>query len=204
MTKVSNINPGGTYDIIQTVFKLSMMSNLANNITGETASQIQAQLAADIAAGLKSAAVQNGTWTTVWGPAVFQYDNSGVSDNAMYAAYNATAHCYLHCVAATNINSKHDLNDLDLKARPNARFPMATMHSHSSNPATQNFGNVSAGAALGVTNLLNMQDPTTHDSLQTFLNSTAISNPGATLIFTGHSLGGSLSPTLATWLYPSV
>ena len=204
MTKVSNINPGGTYDIIQTVFKLSMMSNLANNITGETASQIQAQLGADIAAGLKSAAVQIGTWTTVWGPAVFQYDNSGVSDNAMYAAYNATANCYVVCVAATNMNSKYDINELDLNVRTMVPFPMGITPAHSRNPATQNFGNVSAGAALDVTNLLNMQDPTTHDSLQTFLNSTAKSNPGATLIFTGHSLGGSLSPTLATWLYPSV
>src|SRR5262249_45698097 len=65
---------------------------------------------------------------------------------------------------------------------------------------------VSAGAALGITNLLNMQDPTTSESLQTFLNNvdkTSGVAPGPTLIFAGHSLAGSLSPTLAAWLYPS-
>jgi hypothetical protein len=38
--------------------------------------------------------------------------------------------------------------------------------------------------------------------LQTFLNTQT--HAAATVIFTGHSLGGSLSPTLAAWLYPSV
>lgn len=202
MTSVPNINPGGSYNIIQTVFKLSMMSNLVNGITGYTASQFQAQLATDIGDAMTSAAPQIGQWTIAWGPVVFEYNDSLVSDNAMYAAYNATANCYVVAVAATNMKSTYDKDDLDLNVKTLVPFPMGITPQYSTNPASQNVGNVSAGAALGITNLLNMQDPTTNDSLQTFLNNSAQS--GATLIFVGHSLGGSLSPTLAAWLYPSV
>jgi hypothetical protein len=212
VASVSNINTGGSYNIIQTVFKLSMMSNLANGITGETASAIEAQLASDITQDMQGSTAQIGSWSTVWGPVVFQNlqtlnadakssTKTGVSDNAMYVAYNQTADVYVVAVAATNMNSTYDLYDLDLNVSSTVSFPTGINPQYSTNPASQNVGNVSAGAALGITNLLNMQDPTTSQSLQTFLN--GVVGSGATLIFTGHSLGGSLSPTLAAWLYPS-
>jgi hypothetical protein len=201
VTSVSNINTGGTYDIIQTVFTLSMLSNSANSLQHRSAGEIQKKLAADIEAGLRNDAAQIGPWSTVWGPVVFQNDGSGVSDNAMYAAYNATAKCYVVAIAATNMHSTYDLNDLDLNVSSMKAFPLGIQPQQSTQPASANVGNVSAGAALGITNLLNMQDPSTSQSLQTYLNS--INDADAILIFTGHSLGGSLSPTLAAWLYPS-
>lgn len=202
MASVSNINTGGSYDIIQTVFTLSMLSNSANSVRHRSAEEIQKKLAADIEAGLKNDVTQIGSWTTVWGPVVFQNANSGVSDNAMYAAYNATAKCYVVAVAATNMHSTYDINNLDLNVSSMTAFPLGITPQYSTQPATTNVGNVSAGAALGITNLLNMQDPSTKQSLQTYLNS--INDADAILIFTGHSLGGSLSPTLAAWLYPSI
>jgi hypothetical protein len=62
---------------------------------------------------------------------------------------------------------------------------------------------ISMGTATGVYKLLNIPGLATATSqtmrLGDFLTSTGV-NPGATLIFTGHSLAGALSPTLALWL----
>ncbi|MEI9928175.1 MAG: hypothetical protein WDN44_11360 [Sphingomonas sp.] len=46
-----------------------------------------------------------------------------------------------------------------------------------------------------------MQDPRTGVTLKAYLDSVA--DPAETLIFTGHSLGGALAPTLALLLYPA-
>ncbi|MCP3098647.1 hypothetical protein LZ198_07130 [Myxococcus sp. K15C18031901] len=208
------IYAGGSYSIIQTVYQLSRFSGLGSNLE-DTASNIAQQLGPILDDALTKNAQQLGTWTRVWGPCVYQADKdctgqsrvSKVADNVMYAAYNAQADCYVVAVAGTNGNSdtKHNWYDtdcLDNNVTNTVGFPMGITPTQSTNPSQSNVGNVSAGAALGTTNLLNMVDPRTSQSLQAFLGTKESSS--ATLIFTGHSLGGSLCPTLARWLYQSI
>ncbi|WP_394824964.1 lipase family protein [Pendulispora albinea] len=198
---IQAINPGGSYNIIQTVYQLSRFSNLGDGLTG-SASDIQTQLAKLIDGKLSANSQQLGTWTRVWGPCVYQdaASNSNVADNVLYVAYNTQANCYVVAIAGTNGNSNYDAKTLDDNVSTLIAFPFGITPTNSTMPpGAISRGNVSQGAALGTTNLLNLQDTT--GSVQSFLNAKASSN--ATLIFTGHSLGGSLSPTLAYWLYPT-
>ncbi|NVJ14902.1 lipase family protein [Myxococcus sp. AM010] len=213
--KVTNpIYAGGSYDIIQTVFKLSRFSSLGESLEG-SASDIQQQLGPAIDDALTKHSDQLGVWTRVWGPCVFQADKdcsgksrvSKVADQVMYVAYNASANCYVVAVAGTNGNKDVDHNwygtdCLDNNVTVTVGFPLGINPANGENPDTRTVGYISQGAAWGTTNLLNLQDPKTQKTIQSFLKDNESSQ--ATLIFAGHSLGGSLSPTLALWLYPDI
>ena len=73
MNIANPIYPGGTYDIIQTVFKLSRLSSLGADLEG-SASDIQLQLGPKLDDALTKYSDQLGVWTRVWGPCVFQAD----------------------------------------------------------------------------------------------------------------------------------
>ncbi|GEN12028.1 Lipase (class 3) [Myxococcus fulvus] len=214
MKVVQPINPGGSYNIIQTVYRLSRFSGLGDGIE-DTASNIALKLGPIIDGALTQNAQQLGTWTRVWGPCVYQTDKdcsgkgrvSKVADNVMYVAYNKQADCYVVAIAGTNGNQDtahnwYDTDCLDNNVSVTVPYPMGITPTNSTNPSRSNIGNVSQGAAWGTTNLLNMLDPGTNQSLQSFLGTKESST--STLVFTGHSLGGSLCPTLARWLYPSI
>ncbi|WP_140799954.1 lipase family protein [Myxococcus xanthus] len=213
MQVTNPIYAGGSYDIIQTVFKLSRFSNLGDNLEG-SASDIQQQLGPVIDDALTKHSEQLGVWTRVWGPCVFQADKdcsgksrvSKVADHVMYVAYNTSANCYVVAVAGTNGNKDgdhnwYDTDCLDDNVTVTTGFPLGINPANGDKPDTKNVGYVSQGAAWGTTNLLNMQDPKTQKTIQSFLKDNESSQ--GTLIFAGHSLGGSLSPTLALWLYPN-
>lgn len=213
MQVTNPIYAGGSYDIIQTVFKLSRFSNLGDNLEG-SASDIQQQLGPVIDDALTKHSEQLGVWKRVWGPCVFQADKdcsgksrvSKVADHVMYVAYNTSANCYVVAVAGTNGNKDgdhnwYDTDCLDSNVTVTAGFPLGINPTTGETPDTRNVGYVSQGAAWGTTNLLNMQDPKTQKTIQSFLKDSESSQ--GTLIFAGHSLGGSLSPTLALWLYPN-
>ncbi|PTL76540.1 hypothetical protein [Vitiosangium sp. GDMCC 1.1324] len=202
MKSVPSVSPGGSYDIVQTVFNLSILSNAANSVTGQTATQLQALLSQRINAAFQKDVGDIGPWEIVWGPAVFEYNDSGTVDNALYVARNTAIDYYVVGVAATNGTSHYDIYTLDLNVKKTVAFPSGITPTGCPPPSGSSAGNVSLGTALGITNLLQLTDSSQAGSpnLQTFLAGAASS--GATLVFTGHSLGGALSPALALWLYP--
>jgi hypothetical protein len=99
-----------TYSQKQSVFALSVFSNLGSTITG-TVDHIEAALASTIDAQLVNFQPEIGTWTVVWGPAVFQAPGSIRADNVMYVARGgpdtATDGQLVVAVAGTDPYSAH-------------------------------------------------------------------------------------------------
>jgi hypothetical protein len=147
-----------------------------------------------------------GDWKVVWGPSVYCALNLGtdfVADNSMYVAHSQNLATCVVAIDGTNPNSTYDANKEDdwVDANCMAKWPFAvpffpTLHDPwKSTPPPA----VSAGSAIGISNLLRMTD-TVKEGPQSFL--TNVASATCTLIFAGHSLAGALSPTLALYLYP--
>jgi hypothetical protein len=202
MNSATHVSPGGNYDIIQTVFALSMLSNAANLLTEQTSAQLQESLAQRINAAFQSDVGNLGSWEIVWGPAVFGDEHSLTVDTALYVARNMVTNSYVVSIATTSARSRYELYSLDLNVTQTAAFPSDITPAGCPPPLGPRAGHVSLGTALGVTHLLELQDGSWPGSpnLQTFL--AGVSNADATLVFTGHGLGGALAPALALWLYP--
>ena len=154
-------------------------------------------------------------WETVWGPVVYvahtdRGTNPGAT-NTMYVAKSASQNCFVVAIAGTNPLGIYGMTVEDLKVEPaNMRAwpPTTTLPPP---PAVQtvplldwgpaNGGPaVAEGTSIGLSVLFTMQDPASGQTLQKFLADNT--NSTDTLVFTGHSLGGALSPTLALLLYP--
>jgi hypothetical protein len=175
------------------------MAASAENATGDIGltSHLESELEKKIDAFLSGAKDSIGTWTLAWGPAVKQIDL--VVANAMFAAKGSDGagnDVYVVAVAATNVNSLYDIFTEDAaQGRPDitlTAWPYAL-------PAGTATPNVTLGTLDGVGYLLAMTD-SGGQTLQAFLG--GIKDPSkATLIFTGHSLGGALSPALALALF---
>lgn len=186
-----------TFNLYQQVFALSAMSNWDSGPSEEkkTVQELESDLAAKIDSALASSQLQNliGTWKRVWGPVIFQYDNSGVADNAMYVAQGTDGDnqpVYVVAIAGTNAISAYDAQTEDLDVGTLAPLP--------SNPSGPQI--LSQGTFFGVQRLEAMVYPNPATgasslSLVQYLN--GLGSTGGTLIFTGHSLGGALSPALA-------
>ena len=178
----------------QTVFVLSMMSNLAASQKG-TPDQIEQHLAGQIDTFLAQMQGDIGTWTRVWGPAVFQLPGSSIADNAMYVAVNTSgpAPQYVVGIAGTNPGSIFDWVIEDFFVI--VQLPWL-------------YGTPPAGAALSLgsfAGLIALQQlrpgpglPGGGQTIQAFLK-TIVTQP-VNVTCTGHSLGGALSPAVALWL----
>lgn len=154
-------------------------------------------------------------WQVAWGPALFEaWDNIGATNTA-FVAYSAKLNTYVVAIAGTNpvganamlfqdldVNPAHMVAwrpTVDRKHVPPRLIWEKTPHPKSDKPA------LAKGTSEGVSRLYELQGTSIHDpdkavTLEVFLESVA--NTSATLIFTGHSLGGALSPMLALLLYP--
>lgn len=152
-----------------------------------------------------------GDWQLVWGPQFWQAPDSVLSGNVMYVAHTAAmpgaGDAYVVAPSATNSRSLYDWfgDDFDVAASVDfASFdPSASSAPFAlKKPVDPQGVTISMGTATRVWHLLNMLSPQTalvpNTTLAEFLH--ALGNTGATVIFTGHSLAGALSPTRATWL----
>jgi hypothetical protein len=186
------------FDPWQQVFTISMLANGEAKVTGKTATELQQQLAATLHSRLKNPAFQaliGSSWEIVWGPCVFQNRfwgrGSGVADNAMFVARNTASHLHVVAIAATNFHSIFDMFKEDAAVNPILPWPYGqTLPPGLHFPADVH---IAPGTSRGVDLLQNMKDA--NRSLAAFLQS--IQSTSATLVFTGHSLGGALAPTLA-------
>ncbi|PPU92034.1 lipase family protein [Xanthomonas albilineans] len=199
------------YDPYQTVFALSTLASWISNQIG-TAQALQADYQKVLMATLASPPVPQtiGVWELAWGPQVWQAENSNRSDNAMCVVKtrnlgDIAGDVYVVVITATNAFSLYDwvVEDFDVAKvvdfstyDPTASTaPVRLLHPSQTNPV------ISMGTALGVWHLLNMVSPPSGvspgDTLDGFLKK--VTSSGASVIFAGHSLGGALSPTMATW-----
>jgi hypothetical protein len=199
--------PTATLNLCQQAFVLSHESNyLGNQQQTGTPSQLASTLNAHLTQFLGDPNTQSamGKWSLAWGPAVFAKNPSDKStpDNVMYVAANADQSIYVVAIAGTDFQSRYDVinedNNTLLPVSWKGAFP--SLGKYDVPPGISPTPKISAGTAAGVNALLSMADPNTHQSLVEFLASLGATG-SKTLIFTGHSLGGALSPTLALALF---
>lgn len=177
-----------SYDLYQQVFTLSFISNVGDH--APAGSDLQQYVSTEVPAKVNAASNLIGTWNVVWGPVVYS-SNDTVVDNAMYVAANSDSSVYVVAIAATNPASAFDTMTEDWGIQPPVAWPYS---GDSTNKAT-----IASGTYTGVKKLLAMADTSSGQTLIEFLQ--ALPNQGSkTVIFTGHSLGGALAPTLAVAL----
>jgi len=198
------------YDQFQAVFALSSLANWVSKQTG-TVQQLQADYQRVLLGTLASAPAQTaiGSWELVWGPQVWQGKDSHRSDNAMFVARTRglgdLGDVYVVAIAATNPLSPYDWTTEDFDVSKVVDFstydPTASTAPAQLLDPTERTVGISMGTALGVWHLLTMVSPPSGRAPGTTLDGflKTVAGTGASVIFTGHSLGGALSPTMATW-----
>jgi len=174
----------GTYSLQQQTLVMSILSNYASNHVG-TATELQARLSLEVAAALQNPAFTQyiGKWALAWGPVVSKELLSLQADNAMMAVRNVASGDIVVAMAGTNPGSLFDAGIEDLDVGNTVAFGGA--------PGAW----IAGGTDKGLRILQKMTDPSTGKTLLELLN--GLQPTKAKLIFTGHSLGGALSPTLA-------
>ncbi|MEO1377183.1 MAG: hypothetical protein AAFW70_23420 [Cyanobacteria bacterium J06635_10] len=112
----------------------------------------------------------------------------------MYVAKNQENNEYVVAMAGTNPVSVYDwfIEDFDVSVSNQKDW------TYNPKAVDEYSAKISAGTDKSLTTLLSMKDPTSNQDLKTFLEGEIGQNPSnVELIFTGHSLGGALSPALA-------
>ncbi|RKG56383.1 hypothetical protein D7X30_22645 [Corallococcus sp. AB011P] len=194
-------------NLCQKAFLLTRESNRVGDMQGDTrtlAKALQTQLSSFLALPDVQKAM-GGQWSLVWGPAVFETQESATSyaDNVMYVAASPDQSTYVVAIAGTNMHSDYDKDQEDNGVNTTKLWTDAFpgLPSYGVPLGINPWPVVSTGTALGVNNLLGMTDTlTTQKSLLDFLRSLS-GTKTQTLIFGGHSLGGALAPTLALALF---
>jgi hypothetical protein len=149
-------------------------------------------------------------WSLQWGPGVYEIDeNSNKADNTAYVVYSQQKDTYIVAIAGTNPAAFLDWFDEDFQVGANDCVNWAGYSPLNPKPtktaAVPTTAQISYGTAYGVWALgsqltLSTYAPSTgYATLGAYLQSLTPKTPNTKVIFTGHSLGGALSPTLAYW-----
>jgi hypothetical protein len=173
------------YNLQQQTFTMSILSNSVAGVPG-SAWTLQEQLREAVATSLADPSYTSliGTgWELAWGPVIYQSVVSVYADDAMMVVRGTGdegSPVYVVAIAATNPTSATAwLQDFAVV------IPV---------PFAGN-SRISQGTRTAISILELLPDSTTSATLGAFLASIAAKN--ATLILTGHSLGGALAPALA-------
>lgn len=218
------------YNLVQSAWLLGIASNGASNIpVPSTVSDGQDFLQQNLALYLNgdpqypnapfpgflsifNTQVENGPWEIVWGPCVYLAPGCNQATNAMFVAKTTdtsvtpNVSTYVVAIAATNPSSLYDWINEDAQVEADLMVPWPLpkpyTYVHVAHPAVDaGTPFISAGTALGISNLLNNVKPANGPGIADFL--AQVANTNDTVIFAGHSLAGALTPTLAFYLYPT-
>jgi len=170
----------------QQVFLLSILSNAASSIKG-TKKELQDLLKTDITKYLNAPSIQEdiGNWDLVWGPVVYKPLWTKYAINAMYVAQNGNQ--YVVAIAGTNPKSYYDWLKEDFNVKKQVSWPYGDIP-----PDIE--PKISKGTYTGLKHLQKMKS--SGKTVLEFLGEKN-SDDEIEIIFTGHSLGGALSPALA-------
>ncbi|KAF4564068.1 hypothetical protein EYR36_003319 [Pleurotus pulmonarius] len=199
-----------SYNIHQQIFSLSLASGIATGCLG-TQADLQQKLDESLQASINGMNI--GPWSVVWGPVAWKLDpedTSGSADHSFYVARYAAAdwgggklwNTYVVAIAGTATNSDVDYHEdvdidriVDFEAfASDGGISAPVIVDHDSIDPLKAY--IALGTANGVNRLVNIPSLGQGTTLPQFLRSIPAAD-NTRIVFTGHSLGGALSPTIA-------
>ncbi len=191
-----------SFTVAQQVAAFTVSVDAASELTFASPADMQAFVTKLSAVNLADPTIQGfigGDWTPVWGPIVWanpaQQGPSYIADNTLACYYSPSQKLFVVAIAGTNPGSLFDWGQEDFDVSTTVAWNQISTGSGASS------GNISAGTAKGMTNLLALTSGGTSmvDALKAYIQANNIT--GATIAVGGHSLGGALAPCMGLYLY---
>ncbi|KAF4581816.1 hypothetical protein EYR40_002834 [Pleurotus pulmonarius] len=199
-----------SYNIHQQIFSLSLASGIATGCLG-TQADLQQKMDESLQPAIDNLGM--GPWRVVWGPTVWKLnpdDASSAADHTFYVARNSLAdwgnrdywNTYVVAIAGTATNSGVNFDE-DVDVDQIVDFEAFASDGGSSVPVPVDPDTIDPlkayiafGTANGVNRVLTIPSAGQGTTLPEFLKRIPAIND-TRVVFTGHSLGGALSPTIA-------
>jgi hypothetical protein len=185
-----------TFTPEQVMLTLAFIADMGTDLTGNSCND-ESQLYSRIQNSLQTLAPVKGNWQLVWGPAVFKFSFVVFPDNVLYVVQSTQDPTqYVVATSGTDPWSVSDWVFEDLLVKYMLPWPYG-------NPEPFNPW-ISTSTAIGLTALQNLKPcvgiPGTGQLLLEYLRGVVANNSSVTVTTTGHSLGGTMSSTIALWL----